>query len=83
MPKAMENKKISTKTHLRTPWGIKSYSTLKRGVQDYLVLVSKIDLLVGVSKIKTNQVLGLPLTISTRRVEPVTSKEMVSEKVWC
>ena len=43
--------------------------------------VSKIDLLVGVAKTETNQVLGSPLTVSTRRVEPITSKAKVSEEI--
>ena len=42
---------------------------------------SKTNLLIGAAKTKANQVLGLPLTISTRRVEPTTSKAMVSEEV--
>ena len=47
---------------------------------DYLLSVSKIDILVGATKIKANQVLGSPLTISTRIVDPTTSKAMVSEE---
>ena len=42
---------------------------------------SKTDLLVGAAKTEANQVLGLPLTVSTRRVEPTTSKATVSEEV--
>ena len=45
------------------------------------MLVSKTDLLVGVAKTKMNQVLGSPLMISTRRVEPIISKVIVSKKV--
>ena len=48
---------------------------------DYLLSVSKTYILVGATKIKANQVLGSPLTISTRRVDPTTSKAMVSEEV--
>ena len=44
---------------------------------NYLVSVSKIDLLVGVAKTEANQVLGLPLTVSTQRVESTTSKAAV------
>ena len=43
--------------------------------------VSKTDLLVGAMKTKTDQVLGSPLTVSTQRVEPTTSKATVPEKV--
>ena len=81
MPKAAENKKISTKTHPRTPCGIISGSIPKRGMWDYLVSVSKTDLMVRAVKTEVNQVLGSPLTVSTRRVEPTTSKATVSEKV--
>ena len=31
--------------------------------------------------IEANQVLSIPLTVSTRRVEPITSKETVSDEV--
>ena len=37
--------------------------------------ISKTDLLVRVVKTKANQVLGSPLTVSTRRRDPRTSKE--------
>ena len=50
MPKVEENKKILTKTHPRTPCGIKSSSIPKRGMHNYLVLISKTDLLVGAAK---------------------------------
>ena len=53
-----KQKKILTKTHLRALWSIKSGSIPKRGVQDYLVSVSKTDLLVGAMNTKANQVLG-------------------------
>ena len=43
--------------------------------------ISNIDLLVGVAKTNVNQVLGLPLTVSIRRVEPKTSKATVLEEV--
>ena len=43
--------------------------------------VSKTDLLVGAMKTEVNKVLDSPLTISTRRVEPTTSKAKVSEEV--
>ena len=45
------------------------------------MLVSKTDLLVGVVKAEANQVLNLPLIVSTRRVKLITSKAMVSEEV--
>ena len=45
------------------------------------MLVSKINLLVGATKTEANQVLGSPLTISTRKVEPTISKAMVSKEV--
>ena len=44
------------------------------------MLVSKTDLLVRVAKAEVNQVLNSPLIVSTRRVEPTTSKAMVSEE---
>ena len=50
-------------------------------MRDYLLSISKIDLLVGAVKIEANHVLGLPLIVSTRRVEPKTSKVMVSKEV--
>ena len=43
--------------------------------------VSKTNLLVGAAKIEVNHVLGSPLTVSTRRVEPTSSKAMVLEEV--
>ena len=60
---------------------IKSGSRPKRGVRDYLVSVSKTKLVVGAALTKANQVLGSPLTISTQRVEPITSKTTVLEWV--
>ena len=48
MPIAAE-KKILTKTRPRTPYSIKSYSTTKRMVRDYLVSVPKIELVVRVA----------------------------------
>ena len=81
MPNAVEKKKILTKTHLKTPYGIKSCSIPKREVRDYLVSVSKTNLLVGAAKTETKKVLGSPLTVTTRRVKQITSKATVSEKV--
>ena len=78
--KSSEKKNLN-KTLLRTPWGIKSGSIPKKVVQDYLMSISNIDLLVGVAKTNVNQVLGLPLTVSTRRVEPKTSKATILEEV--
>ena len=43
--------------------------------------VSKTDILVEATKTEVNQALGLPLTVSTQRVEPITSKATVSEEV--
>ena len=43
--------------------------------------VSKTDLLVGAAKTKVNLVLGVPLTVSTRRVGSTTSKVTVSKEV--
>ena len=43
--------------------------------------VSKTDPIVGEERTDENQVLGLPLTVSTRTVEPITSKSTVSKKV--
>ena len=43
--------------------------------------ISKTDLLVKAPKTEANQVLGSSLTVSTRRVESITSKATVSEKV--
>ena len=37
--------------------------------------------MVEATKIEANQVLGSPLIVSTRRVEPITSEVMVSEEV--
>ena len=81
MPKAVKNIKNLNKTLPRTAWGIKSSSIPKKGVQDYLVLVSKIDLLVGAENTEANQVLGSPLTESTKIVEPTTSKATILEEV--
>ena len=80
MPKVVENKKKSQQTPSKDPLGIKSGSTTKRGVRDYLMSVSKIDLLVGTTKNEANQVLGSPLTESTQRMKPTTSKATVSEE---
>ena len=76
-----KQKKSQQKTHPRTPWGIKFGFKPKRGVREYLVSVSKIELVVGVALTEANQVLGSPLTVSTRRVEQTTSKVTVSEWV--
>ena len=43
--------------------------------------VSKTDLLAGAIKIEENQDLGSPLAVSTRRVEPTTSKATVFKEV--
>ena len=43
--------------------------------------VSKTTPMVGAVKTKENQVLGSPLTVSSRRVELTTSKEMALEEV--
>ena len=48
---------------------------------DYFVSVSKTDLLVGAVKTEVNKVLGLPLTVSTQRMESTTSKATVLEEV--
>ena len=45
-----KQKKISTKTQLRTTWDIESSSIPKRGVWDYLVSISKSNLLVEAAK---------------------------------
>ena len=55
MPKAVENKKnLKKKPNPRTPWGIKSGSIPNKGVSDYLVSVSKTNLVVGAAKIEAN-----------------------------
>ena len=59
----------------KDPLGHQIRFKTKERVQDYLVTVSKTDLLVGVVKIEANQVLGSPLTASTRRRDLRTSKE--------
>ena len=41
----------------------------------------KTDLLVGAVKTEVNKVLGLPLTVSTQRMESTTSKATVLEEV--
>ena len=43
--------------------------------------VSKINPLVGVAKTEANQVIGSPLTVSTRRVELTTSKATFLKEV--
>ena len=59
MPIAAENKKkFPTKTRPRTPYSIKSGSTTKRRVRDYLVSVPKTELVVGTTLTKENQILG-------------------------
>ena len=76
--KAAENKRNFNKNPLKDPLGgIKFGSKPTRRVRDYLVSVSKTDLLVEAAKTKVNQVLGTPITISTRRVEPTSSKATV------
>ena len=81
MPYAAENKKKSQQNPSKDPLDIKSSSIPKRVVRDYLVSVSKTYPLVGAAKTEANKVLGSPLMVSTRRVEPTTSKVMVLEKV--
>ena len=66
MPKEIENKKNLNKTHPRTPQGIKSDFIPKKGVRDYLVSVSSPR---------------FTYTVSTQRVEPTTSKAMISARV--
>ena len=76
--KAAENKINFNKNPPKDPLGgIKFGSKPRRRVQDYLVSVSKTNLLVEAAKTKANQVLGMPLTISTRRVKPTSSKATV------
>ena len=60
---------------------IKSGSTTKRRVRDYLVSVPKTELVGETALIEANQVLDSPLTVSTRRLELTTSKATVSKKV--
>ena len=43
--------------------------------------VSKSDPIVRAAKTEVNQVLGSPLTVSTRRVELTTSKATISKEV--
>ena len=43
--------------------------------------VSKTDSMVEVAKTEANQVLGFPLTVSTRRLESITFKAMVLEEL--
>ena len=74
-------KKFLTKNRPRTPCNIKSGSTIKIRVYDYLMSIPKSELVVGVALTEVNQVLGSPLTVSTRRVEPTTSKATVSKRV--
>ena len=81
MPKVAENKKKSQQNPPKDPLEHQIWFYTKERAGDYLVSVSKTDLLVLAAKTKVNQVLGLPLTVSTRRVEPITSKTMVSEEV--
>ena len=50
-------------------------------MRDYFVSISKTNLMVGAAKIEANQVLGLPLTISTQKVELIIYKVMVSKEV--
>ena len=42
--------------------------------------LSKTNLMVKAAKTKENQVLGLPLTVSIQRVEPIITKVTVSEE---
>ena len=70
-----------SKTPPKDPWTHQIWFKPKRRVRDYLVLVSKIDPMARATKTKVNQVLGSPLQESTRRVEPITSKAMVSKEV--
>ena len=70
---ALENiKKKWSKTLL----GHQIWFKTKERVQDYLMSISKTNLLVRVVKIEANQVLGSPLKISTRRRDLRTSKEI-------
>ena len=75
-------KKKFSKTLPKDPLRHQIWFNPKRRVRDYLVPVSKTDLMVGAAKTEANQVLGLPLIVSTQRVESKTSKAMVSEEVF-
>ena len=72
---AVENIKNFIKNPPKDSLGHQIRLMTKEMVQDYLVLVSKIDLLVGASKIEANQVLDSHLKVSTRGQDPRTSKE--------
>ena len=48
---------------------------------DYLVSVPKTEIVVRAALTEANQVLGSPLMVSTRRVEPTTSKATVLKMV--
>ena len=62
---AIENIKNFLKKPPNDPLGHQIQFKTKERVQDYLVSVSKTDLLVRVVKIEVNQVLGSPLKVST------------------
>ena len=64
MPKVAEKKKTQQNPP-KVPLGHQIRFKTKERVKNYLVLVSKTDLLVGAVKTEMNQVLGSPLTIST------------------
>ena len=61
---AAENIKNFLKNPLKDPLGHQIQLKTKERVQDYLVSISKTDLLVGEVKTEANQVLSSPLMVS-------------------
>ena len=57
----VKQKKSSSKTLLRIPWGIKMVEDQREGARLPCVLISKTDLLAKATKTEENQIQGLPL----------------------
>ena len=72
---AAENIKNFIKNPPKDPLRHQIWFKTKERVRDYLVSISKTNLLVKETKTEVNQVLGLPLTLSTQRRESRTSKQ--------
>ena len=78
--KTMETTKQFFKNPPKDPLRRQIQFKPKKRVRYYLVSVSKTDPMVGAAKTEVNQVLCSPLIVSTRRVEPITSKAMISNE---
>ena len=78
--KASEIIKNFFKDPLRIPWSIKVGSS-QRGCEILLCVGFRTNLMVDAVKTKVNQVLDSPITVSTGRVELITSMVTISDEI--